>query len=85
MAHVIKIDVEGAEADILSEDAANLLVETRAIFVEIHEEALRMLGSDSEELVNRLTSRGGLVVEIEERGPGNRNIAIIRDEPRADG
>ena len=74
---VMKIDVEGAEAEVLSGAAAEILAQTRVAIVELHEAALRQRGSSSEELIRRLAGRGGRVVTLTVK-PGNGHIAVLR-------
>jgi len=75
---VIKIDVEGAEADVLADSATAILKRTRVVLVEIHDAALRERGSGPDELVNRLSSLGGDLRKIDERWPGNHHVAMTR-------
>lgn len=73
---VIKIDVEGAEADVLSDASAGVVAKTRAVIVELHDDGLRERGSSRDELMSRVTTWGGRVVTIDEK-PGNGHIALL--------
>jgi len=75
---VIKIDVEGAEADVLAQPALGHVAAARCVVVELHERELQARGTSGEVLVNLLVSKGGHLTEIADRAHGSRNIAIVR-------
>jgi FkbM family methyltransferase len=75
---VIKIDVEGAEAEVLAHPSLGHVGGARCVFVELHERELQARGSSGDGLVNLLMSQGGHLIEIADRAHGSRNIAIVQ-------
>jgi FkbM family methyltransferase len=79
---VIKVDVEGAEAEVFESHSLSLVGQARAVFVEIHESELRARGTSGDVLVDRLVDQGGHLIEIADRGRGSRNVAVLREDMR---
>jgi FkbM family methyltransferase len=82
---VVKIDVEGAEMNVLG--GMTELIERAAptLFVEVHPQEIRNFGSSCEDVVGFLLDRGYEVFDIEDKGsrPGApvRETRIERDTP----
>ena len=76
---VVKIDVEGGEASILTEKAEPFVSRLRALVVEIHERRLRASGQQPAQLLE-LFARWGELIELDARTTANFNVALI---PRA--
>jgi hypothetical protein len=76
---VIKVDVEGGEASVLTDEARPLLERTRALVVEVHEPALERSGVDPKAFLQRFTDWGKRVVELETRPEfeGNYNVGVV--------
>jgi FkbM family methyltransferase len=81
---IIKIDVEGHEASILSEDAAEVLYTARAVIVELHDDYLLESGSSSEALLQRLGRMGLRILPLGSRWPGNHHVALAGSHPETD-
>ncbi len=73
---VIKIDVEGAESDVLADDAVDIVRRTRSTIVEIHDSLLRNRGVDPARFLERLAGSGLEVRELGMKSPHNRWIAL---------
>lgn len=70
---VIKIDVEGAEEMIVGDAAAETFTGARAIVLEVHEGA----GANSERICRQFEQWGKRLVQLEERWPGQYNVAFV--------
>lgn len=73
---VIKIDVEGGEAEIVTEEAMGILRDARAVVIEVHEAALAERGIELEEFISRCKRTGKSVAMLDKRVEGNFNIAL---------
>lgn len=73
---VIKIDVEGGEADIVTEDAIPVLTGARAVVIEVHQDALAERGTSAGEFISRCAKTGKAVIALEARTESNFNIAL---------
>jgi FkbM family methyltransferase len=77
---VIKIDVEGAESDVLMEDAADIVRKAHATIVEVHYSLLRDRGVDPADFVERL-SRWDL--EVRDLGRKSAHAGWVALIPRS--
>jgi FkbM family methyltransferase len=81
---VMKIDVEGWEAHVLSEEARPLVAQARATVVEVHEWQLQQSGKDPAQFMRRISDWGRELVYVDRRPDlegsryeGNYTIALI--------
>ena len=73
---LIKIDVEGGEAEIVTDEATEVLRRARAVVIEVHEVALAARGIELEQYLDRLRRTGKELVTLETRAQGNFNVAL---------
>jgi FkbM family methyltransferase len=81
---VMKIDVEGWEAHVLSEEARPLVTQARATIVEVHEWQLQQSGKDPAQFMRRIGDWEREVVYVDRRPElegsryeGNYTIALV--------
>jgi FkbM family methyltransferase len=81
---VVKIDVEGWEAHVLSEETRPLVAQTRATIVEVHEWQLQQSGKDPAQFMRRIGDWGRELVYVDRRPDlegsryeGNYTIALV--------
>ena len=65
---LVKIDVEGAEFDVIQGMAGTIAEHRPHILIEIHPEMIREFGHTAQELLGRLEASGYRVTALEERG-----------------
>jgi FkbM family methyltransferase len=73
---VIKIDVEGGESDVLSDEAADVVRAARATIVEVHYSLLRDRGVDPAGFLKRLSTWGLEVRDLGRKSPYTGWIAL---------
>jgi FkbM family methyltransferase len=74
---VIKVDVEGGEASVLTSEATGLVQAARAVLVEVHHRALREGGADPSAFRRQLSDYGKTLVELDRRSEGNYILALV--------
>jgi FkbM family methyltransferase len=80
---VIKVDVEGGEARVLTEEATPLVQAARAVLVEVHPRALRRDGVDPSAFRRQLDNYGKTVIGLDKRSKkGNHTVALSDDRTR---
>lgn len=74
---VIKVDVEGGEARVLTDQATSLVQATRLVLVEMHHRALREDGVDPLAFRRHLLEYGKTLIELDRRSQGNYILALV--------
>jgi FkbM family methyltransferase len=74
---VIKIDVEGAEAEALPDDVADVVREARTTLVEIHEDKLRDRGVEPTRFLERIAGWDVEMSLLERRSQHNYTVALV--------
>ena len=77
MPDVLKIDVEGAEDEVLAGAGASVLERVRALLVEVHESALTQRGVDIKEFLERTAAPFESVEVLDSREPGNYTVLYL--------
>ena len=74
---VIKVDVEGGEARVLTDEAMGLVRAARAVLVEMHHRGLAEDGVDPSAFRGRLDECGRTLIELDRRSEGNYILALV--------
>jgi len=79
---VVKIDVEGAEADVL-DGLSTVLADhpPRAVYVEVHESELPAFGASADDVRDRLRDAGYSLERLQSRGEENYHLKATRPVP----
>jgi FkbM family methyltransferase len=79
---MIKIDAEGAEAEALPDEAAQIVCGARATLIEIHDDKLRDRGVEPTRFLDRITGWGIELTELERRSPHNYTVVLVPSSHR---